>query len=633
MKPIPFTSYRTPVSVFVLVMLASMTASAQVPTFAPVTGLSGGAVSVVATSQSASSPQVAVVVDGLGLYASSAPDAALTGSAVTWTAQSCDACAWSKTAAFDDAGRLWVAASGYGLWRGAANSAYSEVKLSDSNIAQWVARGADGSIWVATGNAVLQVQAGDKVTVRGTNAARLGIHQLALPPAANGSVFASGNGEVYQLGGDNTWKPLKVPRDPLSIAQAKGTLYVGTVNGVLQWSGTAWSELGPNGSRVNAIALATDGSLVVATERQGVQRLKAGKWTATMESTSFADRRALALTTDAAGSVYAGLASGLQLPTSLLASGPSGRSQTDVNAALNVSLGAAAIQHVVATRNDTYALIEGQGIYSRVGRSNRWEAVNDGLDDEPVRLAGSDTAAYVLTASGSIFSFRAPTSSAGAWVKLTSIASPVHEFAVGNDDTIWVATTNGMVLSRDARRERWAATTKGLEGSGRVNRFLVSPTGTVFAGTSKGGVFRWDAVKASWSVVAANGMPLVATYGGQGRSPVNALIQNDGALYVGTEHGVFTVATDAGADATWSPLTKGLIEPLVTSLAIDRRGNLVAGTVNGAYVIAPTAAGAEWAPYSDTVGNVVASLTRVGDDIVIATRKQPGKPARTVAGG
>jgi len=614
--------------------LLTSSALAQGAQFGPVMGLTGGATPVVASHGSASSNQLATAVSGLGLYVTGTAGAAVSGSSVDWTQQSCDACAWAKSAAFDDQGRLWVAASGYGLWRGTPNAQYTALSLGDSNIANWVGRGSDGTIWVVTGNSVLQVASGDKVAVKGTNTARLAIQQLALPATAAGSVFAASASDVFQLTAENAWQSLKAPADPLSIAQVKGVLHVGTISGVYRLIGGTWTELGPKGSRVNAIAAAADGSLVIATEKQGVQRLSTGKWVAASEGTSFADRRALALAADAKGNVYVGTGSGLQLPTSVAVDAVAGGvSQRSLNAALNINLGAGALQHVVTSRNDAYALIEGQGVFSRVGKSTRWEPVNDGLDDEPVKLAGSDTAAYVVTASGSIYSFAAPNSSAGSWVKVANMAASVSEIGGANDGTLWVGTTNGPVLAFDPKTARWSVATKGLENAGRITRFASNSTGTLYAGSTRGGVFRWDSKNGSWTSLGGEGLPVVQTRSGQGRSPVNALLADNQTIYAGTEHGVFSVADGAGSDVSWSALTNGLAEPFVTTLAIDAKGNLIAGTMNGAYAIAPATKPAQWSPYADTSGAVIAAVTRVGTEIVIATRKQPGKPVRTFAGG
>ena len=185
-------SARNAVSMYVyttamaLSLVAGM-AHAQTPSFVAVTGLSGGAVSLIAGDRNIANPMVAVGITGVGLFTGVAGSAA-SGTAVAWSAQTCDACAYARNAAWDDKGQLWVATSGQGLWRGAPGSAFTEIKLPGSNIVQWVSRAADGTMWAVLGNGVVQVKADNSTTVIGKNAAQLGLDKLAMPSSAGGIV-------------------------------------------------------------------------------------------------------------------------------------------------------------------------------------------------------------------------------------------------------------------------------------------------------------------------------------------------------------------------------------------------------------------------------------------------------------
>jgi len=596
------------------------------------TGLSGDTVSAIAISRGPSATFIAAI-PGMGLFAAGGPTNALTSTSPAWTAQNCEGCGWVRNLAFDGTDRVWVAASGYGLWRGTVNGTFSAISLSDSNIAHWVARGADGNIWVVTGNSVLEVQSGDKTLARGSNAATLSLRQVALGGVATGKAYAASANEVFVLSDDDNWQALKAPRQPLTITQVNNVLHMGSTDGAWKYDQGTWTELGPKGGQVNDLIAAADGSLVIATERQGMLQYSNGKWNAVNETDTFADRRVKALATDARGNVYAGTASGLQLPLSVAADRAAARgTQREINAALNAGIAQGALKQVTSTRNDVYALLDGQGVFSRVGKSSKWEPVNDGLDDEPIRLFGTSAAAYVLTTSGSVFSYTAPTSSAGSWVKLASLSGATSEIGVAPDGTLWVSLRDGPPLQRDVKSGKWTPASVGLEGAGRVTVFAHSDTGTTYAGTSRGGAYRWDNTARTWSRVGNVGLPMLPGRMGVARTPVTSLLIDSGKLFAGTEHGVFYVAENATGDGGWTGISKGLVELHVTSLTTDAKGNLIAGTLNGAFTVASSSADPTWSAYSDTRGEVIASVVKVGNEVVVATRKQPGKSSRTFIG-
>ncbi len=632
---------RMPLLAFAL--LAGLPSQPFAQSFSAVTGLSGGAVSLIVGDRNIANPMVAVGITGVGLFTGAAGTAA-TGTAVTWAAQACDACAYARNAAWDDKGQLWVATSGQGLWRGTPGGSFSEVKLADSNIVQWVSRAADGTMWAVLGNGVVQIKADSSASVIGKNASQLGLDKLALPSSAGGVAYAASAGEVYSLDKDSVWAALKVPADPLVMAQLNGSLYVGTPKGVYQWSVSAWSALGPSNARITGLALASDGSLVVGTANAGVQYLAPNSkiWASTTTATgSFAEKRVLSLGTDASATVYAGLKGGLNvvqgIGTTIVAR--PGVGGLTALAAASAGLPAGDVRDIVTVGNDSYALVSGLGIFSRVGKSDKWTTVNDTLDDEPLQLSQSATAAYTVTASGSIYRFSAPNSSAGGWEKLGSIGLMPRAIAavtVGGVESLWVAADGGVLLTRETPTSKWVSAGKGLERAGSVTRLLSLSTGALYAATTRGGVKRWDAASKAWVNVGSDGLPVVNVPGGQGQSPVNALIHDSGALYVGTNHGVFTIAANAASDASWVSVGSGLPEPTVKSLAVDAKGQLIAGTLNGAWIVSPTAAAkttTTWTEYASTKGDGVAALVRVGNEVIVATTARPGKAGKVVVGG
>ncbi len=617
--------------------LVAGTSEAQTPSFAAVTGLSGGAVSLIAGDRNAATPTLAVGIAGVGLFTGAAGGAA-NGTAVGWSPQACDTCAYARNAAWDDKGQLWVAASGQGLWRGTPGANFTEVKVPGSNIVQWVSRAADGSMWAVLGNGVVQIKPDGSTTAMGKNASQLGLDKLALPADGAGVVYAASAGEVYAIDKDGAWMPLKAPADPSVMAQSKASLYIGTSKGVYQWSNGAWSALGPVNARITGLAVATDGSLVIGTANAGVQYLSGTTWKVTANSGNYGEKRVLTIGTDASGAVYAGLKGGLNVVEGIgtipIVSRPGAGALRPLVAA-SAGLPAADIRDIVTVGNDSYALVNGLGIYSRIGKSDKWISVNETLDDEPLQLAQSTTAAYTITASGSIYRFSAPNSSAGGWSKIGSAGVMPRAFIAGSGDSLWLAGNGGIVLTRASAASKWVIATKGLERAGDVSRLQTTSSGDLFAGTTRGGVYRWDPKSSLWLSVGGSGLPIVNVRGGQGSTAINALVQDNGTLYVGTNHGVYSIAANATAEAVWSSVGGGLPEPTVRSLTVDATNRLIAGTLNGAWVVSPSVAGktaADWAEFGPTKGEGIAAVARVGNEVLVATTSRPGKPGKVLVG-
>jgi ligand-binding sensor domain-containing protein len=608
--------------------------------FTPVTGLAGGAVSIIAADSNALSPTLAVGIQGLGVYTGSATPLASSGS-IAWAAQDCEACANARNAAWDAQGRLWVASSGYGLWRGtptASGATFTAVPVKESNIVQWIARAADGTMWAVLGNGVVQLNADGSATRKGSNATLLGIDKLAMPASASGTVYAASGGEVYSLASAGLWQALQAPADPAVMTQQGDVLYIGTSKGVYQRSGSAWTALGPTNTKVTGLEVSATGVVTIGTATGGVQVYSGGAWTAGPSSGSFSEKRVLTLAADASGAVYAGLRSGM---TQVQAGGgTTGRMSvaalSAVRTAASSGLQVSDVREVVTVGNDSYALVAGQGVFSRVGKSARWTDVSDTLDDEVLTLTSSATAAYALTAAGTLYRLAAPTSAAGGWVKLGAFGGRVVSLAIGAGETVWAGLSGGSALMRDATTGKWINESKGLERAGEVRRLLVGSDSTVYAGTSRGGVFKWNATGKAWVALGAGGLPVVAVPGGQGQTPINALVRQAAMLYAATNHGVYSIAALAAADATWNRVGFSLPEPTVHSLTVDSKGALIAGTLNGAYQITPSAAGvsaAAWVDYGSTRGEVISAVSRVGNEVIIATRPSPGKIGRVIVGG
>lgn len=628
---------------YLAVVLASLgvlaSPSTQAQSFTPVTGLSGGAVASIAPG-SGTNASVAVVIGGLGVYTGAAASAA-GGTNVTWAAQSCTACAQARNAAWDAGGRLWVAASGYGLWRGTPGGAFSQVTVPQSNVVQWVERAADGTVWAVLGNGVVQINNDGSTVAKGNNGTRLGLDKIALPATAGGTVYAASGGEVYSLAAAiaaapaGTWQALSIPADPVAMKLSGSTLYVGTSKGVYSLNGATWTALGPTNTKVTGLAVLSSGDLAIGTAADGVKFYNSKTGWTNAASAGFAQKRVLTLAADANDVVYAGLKSGLNVVS---AANPAGRisgASAAAQSAASGGLNGADVRDIVTTGNDAYALVAGQGVYSRVGKSPRWEDVSDTLDDEPLKLASTATAAYAITATGSVYRYSGPSTAVGGWQKVTTLAIQPAAFAVGANETLWVAGTSGGLFSRDATATKWTVASKGFERAGTARVLVAARDGSLYAGTSRAGVYKWDAIAKVWARVGGEGLPIVNVPGGQANSPVNAVLVDGGKLYAATNHGVFTVATNATATTAWTRVGNNLPELTTQSLTTDGNGALIAGTLNGAYSIGTSASNnsGSWAAYGGTQGEVISTVSRAGTEVMIATKAVPGKAGRVIAGG
>jgi hypothetical protein len=214
--------------------IASLSALAAPPT--PITGLTGGAVSIAAANRNSANPQVAVGIEGLGFFVGNTSGADA-GTSTNWVAQTCEGCSFARNAVWDDAGQLWVAGSGYGLWRRTAAGAFAKVALAEANVVQWVARGVSdtsGKLWLALGNGVATMDAQGKVTRQGTGSESLNFTALTVN-AAGSKAYGLGGGDVYSMDANDAkgaWKPLGAPKAPTAIEVIDDVLYVGTDDGL-----------------------------------------------------------------------------------------------------------------------------------------------------------------------------------------------------------------------------------------------------------------------------------------------------------------------------------------------------------------------------------------------------------------
>jgi ligand-binding sensor domain-containing protein len=602
--------------------------------YASTTGLTGGSIRLLATSNAASGSRVAALVDGVGLYVADAARVAAAKS-VQWTAESCVPCAHARSLSWDTRGQLWVAASGLGLWKRAANGQYERVIFPESNIVEWVSVGADGTVWAILGNGSLKI-AVDGTTQRLPSAGAGVVFDKILAPDANASdVIAASSGEVYALTDKGTWDALRSPSAPLVLERFENSIYIGTRNGAYRYTGTAWESLGPANTTVYAIAKTAGGALTVATEQRGALTLEGKSWVGAIDSENTLGRRARALAVDANGNVFAGLSSGVQTISTSVAGKPS-RSQAAARAiAINETLNAPQIDAVASTKNKTFALVNGQGLMQRVGATDRWLALDAPLDEDARLLATNNDTLLVITESGRLLRYVDGQASA-AWVEVSRDAADARALYIDDKGTIWMGRRNiGAVSSFDTNANRWIDRSKGLRGASGISQFVQTGDGSLWLGSTRSGVFRWNAALAEWQSAVVTGLPNVHTRTGFQVSPINAIATAGGRIYVGTDHGVFMRSTTEKIDAgAWVKLSDDLKEKTVTRLAVDATGNLVVGTNFGAFMlsaISPTRS-EKWLPYGDSDGDAVAAVAALDTEWLVATKPRPGKPSRVLVG-
>lgn len=617
--------------------IASFSAVAAPPT--QITGLSGGLVSVAAASRSSANPQVAVGIEGLGFFVGNTSGAD-TGTNTTWAAQTCEGCSFARNAVWDDAGQLWVAGSGYGLWKRSTAGSFAKVPLAAANVVQWVARGASdssGKLWLALGNGVATMSAQGAVTRQGSGSESLHFTQLAVNGTGSKAYGMSG-GDVFAMDSNGAWKPLGAPKPPTAIEVIDDVLYVGTADGLYSFSGSAWSALGPANARVTSIAKAA--SIVIGTANAGMQIYENGAWSALGDAKGN-NRRVTAVVVDAAGQVFGGYARGLvaaPLPTAAGKPAPGRVSPAQANTrttAVNAALGAAQVRAMASTGNDVYVAVPGQGVLARRGKSNNWSTLDSELEEEATHLAAAGDDLIAATESGKIMRYNAPRSSSGSWVEVSRMGFRTRAIAADSTGTIWYSgDSSSAVYWFNTSISKWVRAVKGLEGAGEVRSFATTSAGDLFAGSAHRGVFRWDKPSNTWVSLGAVDLPVVARANRQaGIANITAMVVNGGNLYAATTHGVYRKATNAAVDVAWTSLNKGLLEPEVQALAIDGKNRLIAGTSNGAFTrsLAATTGTESWALIQETKDEMVSRVAAVGNEWIGATVVRPGKLPRVFA--
>ncbi len=353
-----------------------------------------------------------------------------------------------------------------------------------------------------------------------------------------------------------------------------------------------WTNIGPDGGLVNAIAIDPTSPLTMdaAAGGGGIRKSVDGgaSWRAINVGLTNLFATALAIDPTSPSTLYAGTRGG-----GVFKSMDGGARWTSVNNLTEVSITALAIDPVSPSTlyvgTDSYG-----GVFKTVNGGESWTAINNGLSFPIVNVLVIDPVSpstlYVGDDTGTGL-FRSVDGGA-SWTNLfeLDVDEPVLALAVDptSPSTLYVSV-NGSVSRSTNEGASWQSMSRGI--TDYVSALAVDPTSpsTVYAGTFGGSVFKTPDAGANWAPI------------GSGMASVFALVidrTSPSTAYAGTGTGLFRSA-DGGA--TWTLLPTGLRNLAVDSMVIDPSSpsTLYAAAGNGVGVLKSTDGGTTWALMND----------------------------------
>ena len=208
-------------------------------------------------------------------------------------------------------------------------------------------------------------------------------------------------------------------------------------------------------------------------------------------------------------------------------------------------------------------------------RANIYRSTDNGKTwPLPILRASSNNRSIMINRVGDIFAgtaigIRRSTDNGQTWTWIRDITNDgntlndqVNSLALNADGELFAAIQESGVWHSTDNGDTWKAVNTGLTDS-LVQALAIDESGTVWAGTMSG-VFESTDKGTTWQ---RSGLTSVS---------VNAFaITTQGTIFAGTSGGVF-VTRDGGM--TWNEANEGLGNFAISSLAIDTKGHLIAGT-------------------------------------------------------
>jgi photosystem II stability/assembly factor-like uncharacterized protein len=429
--------------------------------------------------------------------------------------------------------------------------------------------------------------------------------------------------------------------------------------------GNVWSNSGPEGGQVSALAIdpGTPTTLYVATLYGGLFKStdSGGTWNPSNSGLTTTNVSSLAIDPDTPTTIYAGTWSGAfkstdsggtwnltstgltstkvssltidpATPTTIYAGTDYGGGgifkSTDGGAnwhESNNGLSITVVHTLVidpAKPTTLYAGIFYGGVFKSTDGGENWSATNASLTDLDVRTLAIDpitpTTLYAGTTGEGIFK---STDSGENWETInTGLPENISAYALAIDPvkptTLYVGLNGGGVFKSTDGGENWSEVNAGLNDANIYALAINSNTPAIlYAGTMCGGVFKSTNSGDSWST-ANTGLIATNIYT-VAIDPVTP-----STLYTGTYGGGVFKSIDSGG--TWSASNAGLTNTFIGTLAIDldTPTTLYAGTLGGG-VFNSTDGGGNWT----AVNNGLPSFANV-----YALAIEPGTPTTVYAG-